>query len=321
MSIRRLVNFIRLFRLLAELVPGVDEFVDKQLETFIKNPDLRIKDHFASLGDLLAYSVVSKKFKFADLKESYLEEQLDRQAFWIIKAIPELDHTDPKYKGKELIMEEARNEVCFKTGLVGFQMTMVFFSLCEALENTYNKDFGKLCADLDSNFGCLSDKAESQLQKKFQAIQKVENFNKYYTWLGQQCLDLDALSTRLRKAIDNSKAKKYHGNSDHMNELPTMAEQAKDFILKEPSPFSHFDEKAQKFTKDANDLWWKKASEDKFLKVKNMLLQFSDKNLKPADVAELVDREELVYFEDREFNKLKSLHEESSNTKYILEEI
>ncbi len=54
---------------------------------------------------------------------------MDRQAFWILKEIPELDHEDEKYKDKEVIMEEARSETCFKTGLAGFHITLFFFHL------------------------------------------------------------------------------------------------------------------------------------------------------------------------------------------------
>jgi hypothetical protein len=43
-----------------------------------------------------------------------------------LKEIPELDHEDPKNVDKEIIMEEARNEVCFKTGLAGFHITLFF---------------------------------------------------------------------------------------------------------------------------------------------------------------------------------------------------
>jgi len=65
-------------------------------------------------------SMVSDEFSMVDLLEPYLEEQLDRQAFWIIRQVPELDHTDDMYKNKQVILEDARAEVCFKTGLVGF---------------------------------------------------------------------------------------------------------------------------------------------------------------------------------------------------------
>lgn len=77
-AIRRLVNMIRLFRLLLKLYPEVAKIIDEQLEKFIKNPELRVKDHFSSLGDLLIFSIISEKFTFKDLVDGYLEEQLDR---------------------------------------------------------------------------------------------------------------------------------------------------------------------------------------------------------------------------------------------------
>jgi len=65
--------------------------------------------------------------------------------------------------------------------------------------------------------------------------------------LGLPGKDDQELATRLRKAIDNSKAKRYHGSSDHMNELPALTEQARDYILKEPSPFSHYNAEKKEF--------------------------------------------------------------------------
>ena len=97
----------------------------------------------------------------ADLLNHYLEEQLDRQAFWIIRSIPELDHTDEKNKGKQIVMEEARSEVCFKTGLAGFHMTMVFFELTKLFETRYGKDLSKFDDEVDKNFGCLPMKVEN----------------------------------------------------------------------------------------------------------------------------------------------------------------
>ena len=129
-AIRRLVNFVRLFRMLIELKPEVSKTINERLKTFIDNPDKRIKDHCSALGDLLTFITVSDGMNIGELLDSYLEEQLDRQAFWIIQKIPELDHTDEKYKGKEVVLEESRIEVCFKTGMTGFQMTMVFYTLC-----------------------------------------------------------------------------------------------------------------------------------------------------------------------------------------------
>lgn len=59
LAIRRLVNFIRLFRWLLELHPEVAEEIDTKIEQFIKDPEFRHKDKAGSLGDLLAYVSVS----------------------------------------------------------------------------------------------------------------------------------------------------------------------------------------------------------------------------------------------------------------------
>jgi hypothetical protein len=126
------------------LYPEVETTIDEQLEKFIKNPEMRTKDHFSSLGDLLIFSIVSTKFTFKDILDHYLEEQLDRQAFWIIRSIPELDHTDPLYKGKQVLMETQRNETCFKTGMVGFHMTCTINVLANALATEFNNDLSKM---------------------------------------------------------------------------------------------------------------------------------------------------------------------------------
>lgn len=162
-ALRRLINFIRLFRMLIDMYPEVENTINERLEKFIKDPEMRIKDHCSSLGDLLAFIFVSSKYSIEDLLPAYLEEQLDRQAFWIIKTIPELDHTNEKYKGREVILEDNRNEVCFKTGITGFHMTLVTHALSKFLEGKYKKNMNKMCEELDSNFGCLDDASETLL--------------------------------------------------------------------------------------------------------------------------------------------------------------
>lgn len=164
LAIRRLMNFIRLFRLLIEKYPEVQEEIDRKIEQFIKEPEKRHKDHMGSLGDLLSYVSVSQKYSISDIMPFYLEEQMDRQAFWILKEIPELDHTDEKYKDKDVVVEEARTEICFKTGMSGFHITLFFFHLnkmiIEAAENG-KKNMPKFCQRLDSHFGCLDAKTEN----------------------------------------------------------------------------------------------------------------------------------------------------------------
>lgn len=89
---------------------------------------------------------------------------MDRQVFWILKEIPELDHTDPKYKDKELVVEEARSEVCFKTGISGFHITLFFYNLNKMITEAEGKDMNKFCHKLDSHFGTLEGKVEDKFQ-------------------------------------------------------------------------------------------------------------------------------------------------------------
>ena len=53
------MNFVRLFRLLLELYPEAENMVTEKINKFINDPNMRVKDHCSSLGDLLAMTTVS----------------------------------------------------------------------------------------------------------------------------------------------------------------------------------------------------------------------------------------------------------------------
>jgi hypothetical protein len=76
--------------------------------------------------------------------------------------------------------------------------------------------------------------------------------------LGVDCPDAAALSTRLRKAIDNSRKKNYHGGNA-INELPTLNEQTKSYLFREPQPDVYYDVETKLFTVQENDDFWQRA--------------------------------------------------------------
>lgn len=78
LALRRLVNFIRLFHLCIELFPEVRTKLDAKIEEFLAHPQKRVKDYCSSLGDFLSFVTVSSKFKFGDILDAYLSEQMDR---------------------------------------------------------------------------------------------------------------------------------------------------------------------------------------------------------------------------------------------------
>lgn len=94
--------------------------------------------------------------------------------------------------------------------------------------------------------------------------------------LGKECPNSEALGKRLHDAISNSKAKKYHGSSEHMNELPELKDQIKEYLYAEPSPFSHYDEATKKFL-SGDDPAWKQLCIKKFDWVRRAIEQGIDK--------------------------------------------
>ncbi len=198
---------------------------------------------------------VSQKFQIEDLLPSYLEEQTDRQVYWILKQIPELDHTDPKYKDKEIVVEDARAEVCFKTGISGFHITLFFYYFNKMIIERGGKDLNQFTQTLDSHFGCLEDKEENQFQKKCVDIQTVKSFYNYFPMLGIPMPDEHTLRERLKGSIENSRAKKYHGNDDNINTLPSLSEQALEHLKEGGDPLQFYDEQTKEFLNENDPKW------------------------------------------------------------------
>jgi len=81
-------------------------------------------------------------------------------------------------------MEQHRNETCFKTGLVGFHMTLTVNIINECIANDFGGDLNALDSTLDDNYGCLPREIEDKLLAELKSLKKVDNFNEYYTRLG-----------------------------------------------------------------------------------------------------------------------------------------
>ena len=87
------------------------------LTKFLENEIFRTKDNLPNLGCILALLAVSDDFKFQDLAEKYFFEQLDRQLFWILKAIPELLSSSLEENADKM-----RSQIVFKTQMTSFHI-------------------------------------------------------------------------------------------------------------------------------------------------------------------------------------------------------
>lgn len=64
-----------------------------------------------------------------------------------------------------------------------------------------------------------------------------------------------ALRDRLKLSITNSRRKKYHGDDDNMNVLPTLSEQALAFIEEKTTPWKLMDQSGKKFLEESDPKW------------------------------------------------------------------
>lgn len=85
-----------------------------------------------NLGDILVFSIMSTNIGYRDIIDEYVEEQLDRQVFWWVKSLPQMDFTDPNNKSK--VDEKKRLEVCFQLGKTGYFINLFFLHLHDTIQ-------------------------------------------------------------------------------------------------------------------------------------------------------------------------------------------
>lgn len=327
-SIRMLMYAHRLFTLLLEKYPELNEVIDEKLRKFIEEPESRIKDVTPNIGDLLVFLTVSQTYKWEDLKDAYLAEQMDRQVFWILKDIPELE------KEGDAQIEDARIEASFKSTIVGYRITMVSKLFNTNVIEKYGKDFGKLNEFMDARYCRLSNEDEVSFKRDIEDVFEVKGFLGYYNIVGQEIPDKKTLSERLRQATKNSALKKYHGDEKDLNEIPKIHEQAIDVLTSRPTILKYWDEKKQALDKATDDVFWKKLCCERYRWIKDKI-EHDFKEWTPKDFAERSDHlnlngpskadDSLIQFNKENFTepeyieieKHKTFHEYSNDMTWL----
>ena len=119
----KMMNYVhRLTQLLFEEFPEQREEIERRIQVFIEDEKSRHKDVTADIGSLMVYLTLTEKFSWEDLREAFLGEQFDRQIFWILKQIPELEEMAEKGK---LEFDEEKIEAAYKSSVTGFRIIML----------------------------------------------------------------------------------------------------------------------------------------------------------------------------------------------------
>ena len=220
-----------LFLLFLETYPDLYKEIEKRLSNFTSNEKQRHKDQTPNLGVLLIYSLVAPNAKLIDILPTYFDEQLDRQVFWLLKSIPDLEDesTDTDLN---------RVNVSFKLESTSYQILSFFSMIIKKFKNAAktNKDLLKM---YEGNYGKMADSFENDIQKETFNILKIDNYDTFFGYIGMKKLSQKEILLKLRTALGNSKAKKYHGTDDEILTLPSNEEQIKN-LFKDLPQLQHF---------------------------------------------------------------------------------
>ena len=272
-AIQILIYIFRILILLAKEYPEFKNETNKNIEKFIKDPNERVKDKTPSLGDLLVMLTVSDH-KIEELLDSYMSEQMDRQIFWILQELPQLETLMNSNE-----VDDIRGRVCFKCGLVGEQLLLFYYYFLKKIVYNDVENLDQFAEKLDKNFGNLTDEEIDKHRIEINKILKIDSFNQYYEYLGITPPSKEQLNEKLKQAFLNSKNKGYHG-TDEVRYVPPQQEQVK-FYMNKYEPLENFLQDGKLL--DAENTKWK-DSLNKFDIVNEYKYTFPNKEITPLSL-------------------------------------
>ena len=278
-SSRGIEILMYIYRILIMLVQTYPEFkaeVNHNLEEFIKNPEQRNKDKTPSLGDLLVMLSVSDH-KIEELLPSYLSEQMDRQIFWILQELPELEQFINSAE-----VDDIRAKICFKCGIVFHQILLFYYYLLKKIVYSECESLDKFAEKLDQNYCCLTETEIDKHRLEINKLLKIDNYNDFFKFMNMEPPSKEDLNQKLKQAFENSKNKKYHG-SDEIRYIPPPEEQVKCY-MKKYEPFENLLEDG-KLLPEENPKW--KELLNSFDVVKQFKYSFPNQEMTPLKLVRL----------------------------------
>ena len=286
-ALKILIYIYRIILMLMKVYPQVCDEIEKNVFNFINDKNSRVKDQTPSLGDLLCYITLSKKFKLEDLLIPYIEEQLDRQIFWIIQLLPELETLITSSE-----IDDVKSKVCFKAGIVGNQILLFYSYFIKKILFKDVNSFEDICMRLDSNYGNISERELENHHKEIVKILKVDSYQEYYKFLNLSPPSDDEMNAKIQAAFKNSADKGYHGN-DLVRFVPDNQEQMKMYFEKFPNVSNLLDTDGNLITD--SDPIWENLVYEKFENVSILRLKECGKKLSAYEIALSCERDKLEY--------------------------
>lgn len=285
--LRQFVSLHQLILLFTEKYPEIRDICDQEIKSFLDSEENRTKNNCSNLVNILLDLLVSDKYKFSDVIKDYFYEQLDRQVFWILQKIPELEDDDAN-----IVIDENRSKVTFMSQIVGYLLVMLFNDYLEVTQKKYKK-WTNMFKRLEGTFAKLPRRIEDQIQNRFKSsLTQVFSYDKYFQRIGMKKLRPEEIAQALKKAVKRSKDKKYHGCLEELLKLPESNVQVKNYFKDKDSFQDVLSQETDKMVEEnKTEEHWKQKCIENFEIVKNQITTLDSLNIEysPAELAKECD--------------------------------
>lgn len=204
-----LTGYCQLHRLLLAIVsryPQLRLLLRKRLDTFMYNPDARVKKETPSLGELLAMLSVSDSYSWSHLGKAFILESFDRSVLWACSKDPSL--------AKVEVGDASRLDRFLATQKVALRLHL-FHSVFLNMLVQGGGSPGKL-EDCKDRYDTFQGRPPLYMRRQFhQAVQRILAFNswpEYFQIARMPLPSKDMLLSFLEKAVGNSIKKGYHSH-------------------------------------------------------------------------------------------------------------
>merc|ERR1711959_764647 len=208
--------------MLKQRMPTLSDVIEKRISDFIDTEEKRTKEAVPNLGEFLCLLSASDKYTWDDIALPVLNETLDRNVLWLLKAHPHL--VSPSVCG-----EKERVRLALKASEVSRRLLMFniwFLQNVSHLPHTHVEKGCRCCRKAQ----CLLPRYERTkgmpTQSTVSALQQAcrrfldpsQNWNSYLQAVGCEPMDDAAINQWLVRSLFNSARKGYH-RSRHFENL------------------------------------------------------------------------------------------------------
>merc|ERR1712193_514179 len=199
--------------MLKQRMSALSSVIEKRISDFIENEEMRTKEAVPNLGEFLCLLSASDKYTWDDIAMPVLNETLDRNVLWLLKAHPHL--VSPS------VSAEQRVRLALKASEVSRRLLMFniwFLQNVSHLPHTHVESGCVRCKKAqcllpryERTKGLPSQTIISALQQACRRfLDPSQNWNTYLEAAGCEAMDDHAMNHWLVRSLLNSARKGYH---------------------------------------------------------------------------------------------------------------